>query len=131
MDETVFVQFMHPGSEHQPTGSVMAWNRRGHARKFLLTEGRYVADGAVHDGAFTFWGEWEPQSKVVETFRPAGARPRWLHEPVWDRPRHRKLLQNTDPLVFGDAFMYTNCLQWNGKLRRLAQGSIVLFGSRL
>lgn len=127
----MFVQFMHPGSEHQPTSAVMAWNRRSHARKFMVADGQYLADGAVHDGALTFWGEWEPQSRVIETFPAAGNGPGWLHEPFWERPRHRQLLQNTDPLVFGETFLYTNCLQWNSKLRRLAPGSIVLFGSKL
>jgi hypothetical protein len=55
-----------------------------------------------------------------------------LHDPYWQVPRHPRLLQNTDPLVFGEHFLYSNCRQpRNAKLRVLRPGSIVLFGSRL
>ena len=41
-------------------------------------------------------------------------------------------VQNTDPLVFGSSFLYTNCKQrGQGKLKHLAAGSIILFGSRV
>jgi hypothetical protein len=41
-------------------------------------------------------------------------------------------LQNTDPLVFGDRFLYSNCRQArNRKLRGLGPGSLVVFGSKL
>jgi hypothetical protein len=46
-------------------------------------------------------------------------------------PPHRQLLQNTDPLVFGDRFLYSNCRQArNRKLRELAPGSLIAFGSK-
>lgn len=130
-DALMFVQFPHPGSEHVPTGSFMEWNRRAHARKFLKANGQYV-DGTLRAGPFAFWGEWEPQSRVVETFAPKPGSPQWLHEPLWQMPRHKKLLQNTDPLVFGEHFLYSNCRQRrNRKLRELAPGSVVVFGSKL
>jgi hypothetical protein len=38
-------------------------------------------------------------------------------------------VQNTDPMVFGDSFIYSNCLQPTyASLRHLSPGSIVLFG---
>lgn len=133
MDSLMFVQFPHPGSEHSPTGSAMPWNRGEHRRKFLKASGRYIADGSVCAGSATFWGEWEPPSRVVETFHGrAIGEPKWLHEPILEVPRHRGLLQNTDPLVFGARFLYSNCRQArNRKLRELAPGSIVLFGSKV
>lgn len=104
-ESLMFVQFPHPGPEHEPKGSWMEWNRRDHARRFLKASGKYVAAGEVCTGPFVFWGEWEPQSTVLEAFpnRPH-AYPRLLQEPFWRVPRHRQLLQNTDPLVFGDRF---------------------------
>ena len=132
LSELMFVQFPHPGPEHQPRGPEMGWNRDEHARKFLRATGRYIAEGELRSGSFAFWGEWEPQSRVMETFPAEDAGPRWLHDPFWERPRHRRLLQNTDPLVFGDRFLYSNCRQRrNSKLLHLAPGSIVLFGSKL
>ena len=131
-DELMFVQFPHPGVEHKPRGPWMEWNRRDHARKYLKADARYLSHGREHRGPVEFWGEWEAQSKVVEDLgdRPPGY-PRWLHEPYWEVPRHTRLLQNTDPLVFGEQFLYSNCRQGrNAKLRRLAPGSIVVFGSR-
>lgn len=110
----------------------MDWNRGPHARKFLKATGEYVLDGQLRTGPLVFWGEWEPQSQVVTTFAndPPGY-PRWLHEPYWEVPRHRLHLQNTDPLVFGDRFLYSNCRQVrNRKLRELAPGSLVVFGSK-
>jgi hypothetical protein len=132
-ESVMFVQFPHPGSEHRPTGASMDWNRRAHARKFLKARGTFVSDGEVQSGPLAFWGEWEPQSRVLEAYPKRGDRyPRWLHEPHWRLPQHRLLLQNTDPLVFGDRFLYSNCRQArNGKLRELAPGSLVVFGSKL
>ena len=128
----MFVQFPHPGSEHEPTGPMMDWNRGQHARKFLKAHGRYVVDGVAREGAVAFWGEWEPQSRVVETFPPEiPGGPCFLHEPFWVSQPDGDRLQNTDPLVFGDRFLYSNCRQRrNRKLRELAPGSIVLFGSK-
>ena len=132
-DRPYIVQFPHPGGEHRPRGEDMDWNRGPHHRKFLRATGTYLDAGGVQRGPITFWGEWEPQSRVVESY-PPGLRdgPRWLHEPWWEVPRHRRLLQNTDPLVFGDRFRYSNCRQTrNAALRRLPPGSLVLFGSAL
>jgi hypothetical protein len=113
----------------------MEWNPAPgpHARKFLKATGRYVDGGADRSGVFAFWGEWEPQSRIVETYpRDGRGGPRWLHDPYWEMPRHRRLLQNTDPLVFGDCFLYSNCRQTrNAKLRSLPPGSVILFGSRI
>ena len=55
--------------------------------------------------------------------------PRIVHAPF--RPVHRPDMpvQNTDPMVFGDSFIYSNCLQPTyASLRQLSPGSIVLFG---
>jgi hypothetical protein len=129
----MFVQFPHPGLEHRPTGPFMGWNRGEHARKFLHGRGSYLARGTVRRGDLLFWGEWEPPSRVVRTFPtaiPDG--PRFVHDPVREMPRHRSLLQNTDPLVFGERFLYSNCRQSrNRRLRQLAQGSVIIFGSDL
>ena len=133
MGMIMFVQFPHPGAEHRPKSSVMDWNRGDHARKFLLGVGTYVTAGTAHRGPMVFWGEWEPQSRVVDTYLPdVPGGPRWLHDPFLNVPRHRSLLRNTDPLVFGDHFLYSNCRQHsNGKLRQLAPGSLILFGSKV
>jgi hypothetical protein len=110
----------------------MDWNRRDHARKFLKADASYISGGQLRTGPVVFWGEWEPQSRVIETFPKAYGQPRWLHEPYWEVPAHRSLLQNTDPLVFGDRFLYSNCRQQsNRKLRELAAGSLIVFGSKV
>lgn len=93
-----------------------------------------------------FWGEWEPNSHVVETFSPANNLwPRYLHEPYLPSSKKSAVLspvstpsscigdcsetkkkpkggcstdwdkncgQNTDPFVFGEAFIYSLCQQW-------------------
>ncbi len=139
-DQRLFVQFIHPGGEHNPNGSkTMPWNSGLHRRKFLVTEGRYLdAANQPRDGNVAFWGEWEPQSHIVHEYRvgvPDG--PRWSHQPFYDLrgATGRPPRQNTDPFVFGDRFHYTGCLQATKRgptqLRYLDRGSIILFGSCL
>jgi hypothetical protein len=130
-----FVQFIHPGGEHSPdTADLKLWNRGGHRRKFLVSNGRYIADGAMKDGEIVFWGEWEPEAVVLRRYEPPLADgPRFLYEPYFiDHPDDAGR-QNTDPFVFGEGFHYTGCLQHTRRgptqLRYLAPGSIVLFGS--
>ncbi len=56
-DTASFVQFPHPGHEHQPHEDPMPWNTGRHGRKFLRTPGRYLADDAQpHTGEVVFWG---------------------------------------------------------------------------
>lgn len=92
-----FVQFTHPGAEHQigirdrkkntdaiANGIyVFPWNYHGHKRKFIETNGMYVgSDGSLHEGQLQFWGEWEPTSLVSEiTKAPNPGFPTWLHRP--------------------------------------------------
>ncbi|MBA2359789.1 MAG: hypothetical protein H0V79_02435 [Actinobacteria bacterium] len=140
-DELAFVQLPHPGREHgpdEPGGAVKRWEHgeHDHKRKFMLVPGawreRVEAESCVGD--VLFWGEWEAASTV----RPVGSRtepgaPSWVHEPFFndasDAPEG-VVPQNTDPFVFGDRFLYTFCKQpGNGRLRRLARGSVVVFGS--
>ncbi|MBA3366250.1 MAG: hypothetical protein H0U03_10780 [Actinobacteria bacterium] len=130
-----FVQFIHPGGEHWPDqGDPKFWNRDAHRRKFLKSPGRYIEDGDLRDGEILFWGEWEPESKVVARYTdraPDG--PHFLYEPFFVEHRNGAWRQNTDPFVFGERFHYTGCLQHTRRgptqLRFLAPGSLVLFGS--
>lgn len=60
-----FVQFPHPGGEHNPPDHEMPWNVAGHRRKFLIAPGDYVdADDRHDDVEVVFWGEWEPPSRI-------------------------------------------------------------------
>ncbi len=127
----VFVQFPHPGTEHNPGKSDrQPWNRCEHRRKFLMSDGRYVApDGPPSHASLVFWGEWEAPSYIKARWSRKGSLPRFLHTPVWEHPADSDP-QNSDPWVFGDCFRYSNCKQLSQPaLRRLAPGSIVLFGS--
>lgn len=138
-----FVQFMHPGPEHRPDrDGVKAWNADDHRRKFLVSPGTYLEAPSklAQEDRIVFWGEWEPESEVqpVPERREADA-PRWLHEPYYVRPasyRHEgKPLQNTDPFVFGERFLYTVCRQFTHRqrptfLHDLDRGSVILFGSQ-
>ena len=80
-------------------------------------------------------GEWEPPSRIIERWPADSALPRMLHEPRWEAtdlwPR-----QNTDPWVFGDNFLYSNCRQNNKRgtptaLQKLKPGSVISFGSTI
>ena len=136
-DRRCFAQLLHPGGEHYPDeDGLKRWNREDHKRKFLRSPGRYIEAGRPHDGEFVFWGEWEPESRVVASLTkrlPDG--PHFLYEPYYAKPSSLANHQNTDPFVFGEQFLYTGCLQHTKKgptqLRNLLPGSLVLFGSCL
>ena len=109
-----FVQFPPPGPEHRPRGPLMPWNVGDHRRKFLRAPGRYLRDedAAVVAADLVFWGEWEPPSEVVDRWSARDDLPRWLHLPYWERPTTAAARrQNTDPWVFGDRMLYSNCRQ--------------------
>jgi hypothetical protein len=134
------VQFPHPGGEHNPGILEEApWNTQAHCRKFLRSPGSYLdRDNVLRSGSVSFWGEWEAQSRVVGHFQKAApGLPRFLHEPFLQRPDDLMAgRQNTDPFVFGKAFLYSNCRQFTAtlgpsRMQRLAEGSVVLFGSKL
>lgn len=137
-DKRCFVQFPHPGKEHQPsTGRV--WHRqcRDHKRKFMQLRGAWIEeDTATQCGDLWAWGEWEPESDIVCTLDPAGngsRYPRVLWAPCYipKSDDDYSKLHNTDPFIFGKHFLYSNCRQGNDRstLKRLARGSIIAFGS--
>jgi len=128
-----------PGGEHGPDqAGGKRWNRGLHKRKFLQVPGDYLTarDGVRHSDDLVFWGEWEPESKVSPITAPVLGGPRFVHLPYYVRPRtYSGDLQNTDPFVYGDQFLYTLCRQTkpiHGHpqptfLRGLAPGSLILF----
>ena len=137
-DRLCFVQFIHPGAEHEPDSEHgRSWNVAAHRRKFLLRRGRALAalDARPAAADLVFWGEYEPPTSLVKTYSPPlpdGPRVLFAPAPV---PFHRNdpPLMNTDPFVFGDRFFYGICKQNNKRgptaLQRLARGSVILFGS--
>ena len=136
-DERCFVQFSHPGGEHRPDRSgSKAWNTlaSSHARKFMQFPGRWIAsDDSPHRGELWAWGEWEPESRLIrELDRPRGNRdyPRYLWQPCYVLKDDYRGLHNTDPFIFGERFLYSNCRQRaNPGLMRLGEGSVIAFGS--
>jgi hypothetical protein len=137
--ETSFVQFMHPGREHEPDPEGdKRWNAREHRRKFLLSPGQYLVGNELRSSQICFWGEWEPESDVhAFVDEPIRDGPRYLFAPFYRRPPRTKRmrLQNTDPFVFGETFYYSRCMQKGPEgytnLRMLDAGSVILFGSSM
>lgn len=137
-DTAMFVQFPHPGQEHRPPGETMPWNLGKHRRKFLRSSGRVVdPDGRHRDTDLAFWGEWEPPSRIVRRWPAGGALPRALHQPYWFCPASDSPRQNTDPWVFGNCMIYSNCRQLTSAARTpssmqsLPRGSVICFGSTI
>ena len=136
-DSRCFVQFPHPGGEHRPgPGGHAAWNTLAapHARKFMQARGEWIeADGSTRRGDLWTWGEWEAQSHLLRRLDGPMALgyPRYLWRPYYVIPNAGcGGLHNTDPFIFGDRFLYSNCKQLSGKrIRRLARGSVIAFGS--
>jgi len=137
-ESPVFVQFPHPGGEHIPPGDDMPWNIHPHRRKFLVSRGRYIdEDSRAGSAVLTLWGEWEPPSRVVRRWPKNGRLPRVLHRPYWVRPAKDVFRQNTDPWIWGERMLYSNCKQIVGPERRptsmqkLHRGSVLCFGSSI
>lgn len=136
--EARFVQFPHPGAEHVPSSDTMPWNTVEHRRKFLLAHGQYLdRSGGRRTGDVVFWGEWEPPSEVLRRWPAQGRLPRVLHRPYWTKPASGGFRQNTDPWVWGDVMIYSNCKQLTGpdrrptSMQRLPEGSVIVFGSTI
>jgi len=138
-DETgFFVQFPHPGGEHNPPTDDMEWNAAEHRRKFLVAPGRHLdGHGRLREAELVFWGEWEPPSRVVRRWPPSGRMPGALHRPYWAQPATSGVRQSTDPWVWGERMLYSNCKQVTGpkrrptSMQRLPRGSVICFGSTL
>lgn len=137
------VQFVHPGFEYRQrkyVGSrnirsgVMPWKegRSRHDRKFILTRGAAFdwTTGEDHAPAdLTLWGEWEGPSVFWKLESPGYPLPSILHAPFRPDAAPTTSVQNTDPMVFGETFIYSNCRQRRHPiLRALPSGSIILFG---
>lgn len=137
------VQFVHPGFEYHRREHVgarstrfglMGWKagKSTHDRKFMLTTGSLFDWNAGQEHvsvSIVFWGEWEGPSVFWRVNSRGEPYASIVHAPF--RPAHYPSgsVQNTDPMVFGEAFIYSNCLQASRPaLRALRPGSIVLFG---
>ena len=136
-DSRCFIQFPHPGGEYRPgRGGGDVWNPRrcDHARKFMQLDGEWIDDaGARHSGVLWAWGEWEAPSEMLrELYQPHNSGyPRYLWSPYFiELPGGYEGLHNTDPFIFGERMLYTNCKQSSFPvLRRLDRGSVIAFGS--
>src|SRR5271169_4421074 len=129
MSERRVVQFIHPGDEHGADRwhsgvGWKDWNCGDHKRKFLRASGSWTRNpkNAPITGSFTFWGEWEPQSRVSRLIPHTELHPKYIHFPQLDLEALKTLTkrtglscnakdgaQNTDPLVFGARFFYVLC----------------------
>ena len=153
-----FVQFTHPGAEHVipkkynvKKDFLYPWNYNTHKRKFLETTAQYIDhNNNLQNDKILFWGEWEPDSLArIITPVPANGTdlPHNIHNPLFitnkngnvlakpyiiNKKGNKVIRQNTDPFVFGKNFYYSICQQGksNGQIKNLANGSIILFGSK-
>ena len=138
-DKRFFVQFSHPGDEHKPDGNgKIDWNKihRNHKRKCMQFRGEWIErDGSRHTGDLRAWGEWEPESDIIPEFNTqerSPRHPRYLWDPHYALRNCYEDLHNTDPFIFGDRFLYSNCGQLSRSkrgLKHLDQGSLIAFGN--
>lgn len=149
IENPVIVQFMHPGGEYTVRGATrkhpvhIPWvgGKTGarcghttirHTRRFVSHEGDYVDDdGQLRVAQLGFWTEWEACSSAV-AMPPSddSQTAHWVHTVKSPLDPVNIGTMNTDPCVFGQTFKYCCCQQTNnGVMRRIAPGSLILFGS--
>lgn len=137
-NEVRAIQFMHPGREitivpHIEGGGCL------HGRKFVHACGSYLtADNNKQCGPIMFWCEYEqPLEFKPLKERPDNTYPRYIQTL---RPAHyiqnvqgeESGCTNTDPYIFGEYMLYSNCRQRHYiSLRKLGPGAIIVFGSRI
>ena len=136
-DKRRFVQFSHPGCEHEPDpGGGKGWNTYNspHGRKFMEFFGKWIEeDDSARSGNLRAWGEWEAESDLVCNLNQPCQDllyPRYLWCPYYIPKDNYERLHNTDPFIFGERFLYSNCKQriCSG-LAHLGRGSVIAFGS--
>ena len=136
-DKCCFVQFSHPGREHGPkSGCNWHKSKRDHRRKFMQLRGKWIeGDDTTRSGDLWAWGEWEPNSYLICKFNTSGRDsrfPRYLWNPYYIPKDCYGGLHNTDPFIFGEHFLYSNCGQPSPNkvgLKHLDRGSVIAFGS--
>ena len=138
------IQFLHPGGQYRISkkpslrycwnnncyDGMYFWNKSSHCRKFLQSLGDYVdANNLLTKSKnLLFWGEWEPCShfQILSNCSNNLLYPLHTHSPKYCF--RKPGTKNTDPLVFGRDFYYSNCNKKVQKLNLVA-GSIILFGT--
>lgn len=132
------VKFLHPGAEwtSRLDRGVAPWALvdAGHTRRYLQAPGQFLRklDGPLEDGPIGFWGEYEaPTAFERLAHKPAPGLPEFVQTPVPLAQVQRPVgALNTDPLVLGSYWVYSNCQQRSRpSLRRLGRGDVIIFGS--
>lgn len=130
------VKFLHPGAPWtaRADSGAAPWATARHTRRFLQVEGRYLRapGGQAEAGSYGFWGEYEaPTCFRRLTAQPDEGAPEFIHTPVpLAAVRRPSGALNTDPLVVGPQWLYSNCRQRSQpRLRALQRGDLVIFGS--
>lgn len=131
--------FFHPGRANEHIEGRRPWraNSERHERAFLRAVGRARSSSTEehekYEGPLTFWGEWEADAIGYALEQGAAGLPTCVLEPAPPSvERNLGALHNTDPFVFGGAFLYSNCQQpWSPMLRSLERGDVIFFGSQL
>ena len=146
-------EFLMSKCKHTPPPSTRAdgylqvpWSReRDHFRRLVRHDGWYVdKSGNYKNGDLAFWTEWESATlaRRVSTDKDF-FKAHFVHKILCpsavsgtasccgkNATESVPGFLNTDPCVFGDTFKYSNCHQPpSGDLRRMKQGSLVVFGS--
>lgn len=143
-DDSVIVQFIHPGREFHIKSSCspvdIPWvggdcsDCDGHSRRLVFHKGEYVdGNGKPKTAQLAFWTEWEARTMAVAmpSAKDDPFAAHWVHTAKTPLVKYPGPL-NTDPCVFGLTFKYCCCQQTkNGAMQKLEPGSLVLFGSHM
>lgn len=130
---------------------IMPWNDGAHRRKFMKNDGKYIGlDNKIVEGEIMLWGEWEGISNISKIdYKKSPIEedmPKYIHKPravplekcidnpVIPQKDGIDSWQNTDPYIYGNFFIYSNCQQSKGKngiMKSLDRGSVIAMGSHV
>ena len=147
----MIIQFLHPGKQYEiergqanrgyrffdgdQQSGILYWSSLdSHRRKYIRTSGNQInalGGPLLENQELVFWGEWEAHSvfTLIGGQNGGSEHPQHIHQPFISREHEGS--QNTAPFVFGDCFVYSNCLQSFRTMRGLPDGSLIIFGSEI
>lgn len=135
--KSLVIQFIHSGKTDKRIGHILR-NEDSHKRRLIKNEISFVDNGKlVEKQKGYFWGEWEAGVYNEKEDAYTVSTVKYPCDTLINSENRLNSCKtacggklNTDPYVFGNYFIYSNCMQQRyKKLKKLKENDIIIFGS--